>query len=170
MNPEHPVQDSWQSDLDKKFFREKKSEYDVLIMGMSTFKLSGTYYWHQQDIQETQQRHIVLSNNAAESKENQIDEWREFYSGPLSEIIENHTHPNEKILIVGGATLYTAGITARLIQDFYITMEKNVRLNEEGNATPLLLDGRQLEDIPFKRIDFIKKDPSTEIRSYHLNY
>ncbi|MFT4532379.1 MAG: dihydrofolate reductase [Candidatus Saccharimonadales bacterium] len=166
-NPDHPTQD-WASKADFAHFTDVKSGYKLLIMGLATYRNSPTYLMEPNALPENTLR-VILTSDPSSSKNKPIPGKREFVNLTAQQVVAKYSKSYDSALLLGGSVVYTSFIEAGLIDEFYITTEDSVTLNQENNATPLLLDGKSLADFPHVILYNEHPEPTTTITKIKFN-
>ena len=123
----------WRSLEDKRFFREKTMEAGVVVMGKNTYESIGKSLKGRLN--------LVYSLEPIEGVETTQKEPRELLS-------ELEKRGYEQVAVIGGSSVYTQFLQARVVDTLYLTYEpvllgKGIKLLNEGMELRLKLVSQQ---------------------------
>lgn len=119
---------SWTTDEDGVFLKDVLRDYDVCIMGKTTFLHNKSKFLNKAKIR------IVMTSQPQYYQKKYPDYDVLFCDKSLKELI--NTYKSQNIAILGGSSVYTQAIKQALCSDMYITHEA-ITL---GSGVPFLLD------------------------------
>jgi dihydrofolate reductase len=113
------------SEADKAWFAQTLESFPIRIMGRKTFEASQEFILkHMGDAPEII-RYVLTKSPEAFKKLSQPGqlEFTDATVNHLVESIQNAKGPNPQIAILGGGEIYAAFLKARLLNEFWITLE-----------------------------------------------
>lgn len=142
----------WTSKEDKRFFVKKTKEYGTLIMGRTT--------WETINRPLPDRRIIVLSSRPSATPP---PESVEFRAGEPHAIINNLAQEGvDKVVIVGGAKVYSDYLKAGLVDELWLSTESIIF----GSGIPLVTDLAQ--DIHLERFHQEILGPQTTLTGFRV--
>lgn len=139
----------WTSKEDQKFFSEKTKEIGIVIMGRKTFATIGRPLKGR--------RLIVLSETPGEPMEGV-----EYIKAPAKELLEKLSAQGvERVVIGGGATVYSEYLREGLVTEVYLTIEPLLF----GQGIPLAMG---FERINLRLIDVTRLGEGTVLMHYEV--
>lgn len=107
----------WISDEDKVYFRKLMDEYDLIVMGRKT-------YASMELRPRNGKQYVVVTRNPALYATNNTKDSIEFCDSTPQEIVMKYGELGfSRLLLVGGGSLYTAFLNAKLVDMLDITIE-----------------------------------------------
>lgn len=153
------------SAADKRWFPKTVATFDFKIMGRKTFEVSKDYILRLVH-NEAHDKRFVMTRTPQNSKELEVPNRLEFTSKHPAQIvadIQKTGAVDPKVAILGGSHIYSAFLDARLITEFWITLEPLMF----GNGTPLLKTETQAK---LRLIESSNLSPDTLLLKYRCNY
>lgn len=122
----------WSSQEDKDHFAKLRDENNLIVMG------SGTYEAVKSFIELSLEKlRIVLTSSPEKYKNEEIKGQLEFTSESPRELYNRCMIDHTKMLLVGGAKVYSSFIKGGLVDEIYLTVEPVIF----GKGKPLFADG-----------------------------
>ena len=115
----NPHISKWTSKEDSRFFRSQILGSNLIVMGSGTYEV-------ERDLIHPDEKHlrIVLTKNPDKYLQNKIPGQLEFSDEEIFLLVQTlEKRGYSEMLLVGGSEIYSAFLSANLIDEFYLTIE-----------------------------------------------
>lgn len=140
---------SWTSPEDKQFFASQVTASNLIVMGRKTYEAAREHM-----AVSLERLRVIMTKTPENFAHEVIPHALEFTAETPEQIVRRLEEQGyEKMLILGGASVYTAFMRAGLVDEIYLTVEpivfgsgKNLFADQDFEADLSLIEQKKLND------------------------